>query len=202
MASTFNAMLDRLETVFKSQREFIQDTSHELRDPLTICRGHLELLGDDPEERRETLALVLDELDRMGGIVNDLQLLAEAEQTDFLRPEEIDLETLTHELAAKARALAPRQWELDDVGDGTLLADRHGLTEAMMNLAHNAVQHTEPGGHGRARQSSRRRRGAALGPRHRASASRSRTRRASSTASRAGAAPTAATAAAGSAWRS
>jgi signal transduction histidine kinase len=142
MASTFNAMLDRLETVFKSQREFIQDTSHELRDPLTICRGHLELLGDDPEERRETLALVLDEIDRMGSIVNDLQLLAEAEQTDFLRLEQVELATLTRELAAKARALAPRTWELDDVGTGTLHADRHALTEAMMNLANNAVQHT------------------------------------------------------------
>ena len=79
MARTFNAMLDRLETVFRSQREFVEDTSHELRDPLTICRGHLELLGEDPDEQRQTVALVTDELDRMTRTVDDLQLLADSE---------------------------------------------------------------------------------------------------------------------------
>jgi two-component system, OmpR family, sensor kinase len=142
MARSFNHMLDRLESVFRSQREFVQDASHELRDPLTICRGHLELLGDDPEERRATTALVLDELDRIGRIVDDLQLLAEAEHPDFLRREWIDFELLTHELVAKATALAPRRWSLDAVGVGSVFADRQRLTEAVMNLAHNAVQHT------------------------------------------------------------
>jgi two-component system, OmpR family, sensor kinase len=142
MARSFNTMLDRLESVFKSQRDFVQDASHELRDPLTICRGHLELLGDDPEERRATTALVLDELDRIGRIVDDLQLLAEAEHPDFLRREWVDLELLTNELVAKVTALAPRRWGLDRVATGTVFADRQRLTEAVMNLAHNAVQHT------------------------------------------------------------
>ena len=66
LASTFNEMLDRLEGAFDSQRRFTDDASHELKTPLTIVRGHLELLEDDPEERRETLALVTDELDRIG----------------------------------------------------------------------------------------------------------------------------------------
>jgi signal transduction histidine kinase len=142
MARSFNAMLDRLETVFRSEREFVQDASHELRDPLTICRGHLELLGDDPEEQRETVALVMDELDRMSRVVDDLSLLAEVEQPDFVQPELIDLEPFTHELVAKAGALAARDWLLDDAAEGVVLADRHRLTEAVMNLAHNAVQHT------------------------------------------------------------
>jgi len=143
MARSFNAMLDRLENVFRSQRQFTQDASHELRDPLTICRGHLELIGEDPEERRETIALVLDELDRMARIVDDLQLLAEADQPDFLRSERIDLGLFAHELVTKASALAPRQWKLDETADGvTVAVDRHRLTEAVMNLAHNAAKHT------------------------------------------------------------
>jgi signal transduction histidine kinase len=146
MAHSFNGMLDRLEQTFRSQRAFIQDTSHELRDPLTICRGHLELLGDDPEEREKTVLLVLDELDRMARIVDDLQLLADVEQPDFLRPEWIDLGSFTQELLAKARALGTREWQLDESGEGMFVADRHGLTEAVMNLAHNAVQHTDDGG--------------------------------------------------------
>jgi two-component system OmpR family sensor kinase len=145
MARSFNAMLDRLEATFRSHRAFVQDTSHELRDPLTICRGHLELLGDDPEERQRTVSLVLDELDRMARIVDDLQLLADAEQPGFLRPEWIELESFTSELLAKATALAPREWSLDESAEGMFVADRHGLTEGVMNLAHNAAQHTGEG---------------------------------------------------------
>jgi two-component system, OmpR family, sensor kinase len=144
MAQSFNAMLDRLESVFRSHREFIQDASHELRDPLTVCRGHIELLGDDPEERRETVAVVMDELDRMGRIVDELQLLAEAEQPDFLRVEWINLGAFGRELFAKAKALGDRNWVLEATGDGVFLADAQRVTEAVMNLAHNAVQHTEP----------------------------------------------------------
>ena len=166
MARSFNAMLDRLESVFQSQREFVQDASHELRDPLTICRGHLELLGDDPEERRATTALVLDELDRIGRIVDDLQLLAEAEHPDFLRREWIDLDVLTHELVAKATALAPRRWGLDRVASGSVFADRQRLTEAVMNLAHNAVQHTVAHDSVAIGSAARRERGAHLGARH------------------------------------
>jgi two-component system OmpR family sensor kinase len=143
MARSFNAMLDRLEAVFRHQRDFVRSVGHELRDPLTICRGHLELLGDDPEERRVTTALVMDELDRMGRIVDDLQLLAEAEHPGFLRREWIDVQLFAHELIAKASALDSRRWNLDEAPDGMFFADRQRLTEALMNLAHNAVQHTD-----------------------------------------------------------
>jgi two-component system OmpR family sensor kinase len=142
MARSFNAMLDRLESVFQSQREFVQDANHELRDPLTIVRGHLQLLEDDPDERRRTIQLVTDELDRMGTIVDDLKLLAEADQPGFLRFEWIDLEVFTKELHSKASALASRRWTIDGAGGGTFFADRHRLTQAAMNLAHNAVQHS------------------------------------------------------------
>jgi two-component system, OmpR family, sensor kinase len=142
MARSFNAMLDRLEAVFRSQREFIQDANHELRDPLTIVKGHLQLLDDDPAERERTIKLVLDELDRMGRIVDDLKLLADVEQPGFLRLERIDLTAFTEELAEKGTALAHRRWIVDGAGAGTLIGDRHRLTEAVMNLAHNAVQHT------------------------------------------------------------
>ena len=86
LAEQFNAMLDRLEQAFRTRREFIDDAGHELRTPITIVRGHLELLGDDPAERAEVVRLCTDELDRMARIVDDLLLLAKAGQPDFLRP--------------------------------------------------------------------------------------------------------------------
>ncbi|MGH2949801.1 MAG: ATP-binding protein [Solirubrobacteraceae bacterium] len=145
LGHTFNAMLDRLEAAFASQRAFVSDASHELRTPITIVRGHLELLGDDPDERRETIALVTDELDRMSRFVDDLLLLARAERDDFLRTSHVELGALTDELFDKAVALGPRDWRLEARGEGVLVADRQRLTQALMGFAQNAVQNTEEG---------------------------------------------------------
>jgi two-component system, OmpR family, sensor kinase len=145
MARSFNSMLDRLEAVFDSQRRFVQEASHELRDPLTIVRGQLEVLDEDPSEQRQTLALILDEVGRMGRIVADLQVLADVDQPDFLRPGLVDLRAFTRELLAKLAMLGDRSWVVDAEARGFVVADRHRLTEAVTNLAHNAVQHTFPG---------------------------------------------------------
>lgn len=145
LGHTFNAMLDRLESGFASQRAFLTDAGHELRTPITIVRGHLELLGDSPQERRETVDLVTDELDRMTRFVDDLLTLAKAERGDFLHLEDVDLDVLTEELMAKATGLAPRDWRLRHTGVGRLTADRQRLTQAVMNLAANAAQHTSEG---------------------------------------------------------
>ena len=145
LARTFNAMLDRLEVAFASQKDFISDAGHELRTPITIIRGHLELMGGDEQERRETLELVTDELDRMSRFVDDLLLLAKARQPDFLRLEPLDLDAVADEVFAKVRALAPRDWRLDaGAALGRVVADRQRLTQAMMNLAVNATRHTDP----------------------------------------------------------
>jgi signal transduction histidine kinase len=145
LATTFNEMLDRLEAAFATQRRFVDDAGHELRTPITVIRGHLELLEDDPEERRKTLDLVMDELDRMQRIVEDLIVLAKAERPDFLNLDTVDLATLTEEVHAKAAAIAARDWRLDGVGRGVVVADRQRLTQAMMQLAQNAAQHTGEG---------------------------------------------------------
>jgi signal transduction histidine kinase len=145
LARTFNAMLDRLESAFATQRQFVSDASHELRTPITIVRGHLELLGDDPDERRETIVLVTDELDRMSRFVDDLLLLAKAERDDFLSVSTVELGALTDELYDKARGLGARDWRLEARADSVVVADRQRLTQAMMGLAQNAVQHTTEG---------------------------------------------------------
>jgi two-component system OmpR family sensor kinase len=118
LADTFNEMLDRLAGAFAAQRAFIDDAGHELRTPITIVRGHLELMGDDPQDRRETVALVIDELDRMARIVADLLLLAKAEQPDFVQLEPVEIRDLTTELLMKARALGDRDWRLDACASG------------------------------------------------------------------------------------
>jgi two-component system, OmpR family, sensor kinase len=145
LGSTFNAMLDRLETSFSSQRELIRDVSHELRTPITIVRGHLEVLGVDPAERQEAIDLVTDELDRMSRLVEDLLILARAERPDFLQPEPIQVGAFTSEVLAKAKQLGDRRWTLELGRDGIVDADPQRLTQALVNLADNAVKQTETG---------------------------------------------------------
>ncbi|WP_246528220.1 sensor histidine kinase [Nocardiopsis composta] len=145
LAEQFNGMLDRLQDAFDVQRRFIDDAGHELRTPITIVRGHLELMGDDPEERREVVRLVTDELDRMARIVEDLLLLAKAERPDFLHYERVSVEELTIDIDAKVRALGEREWRLEEIGEGPIRADPQRVTQAMVQLAANAVRHTPPG---------------------------------------------------------
>lgn len=146
LSEQFNGMLDRLEQAFRAQRQFLDDASHELRTPITIIRGNLEFVADDdPRERAEVVRLCTDELDRMSRIVEDLLLLAKAERPDFVVTETVAMVDLISDVDAKLRALGDRRWELEAIaeGDGTL--DPQRITQALVQLAHNAVQHTRPG---------------------------------------------------------
>jgi signal transduction histidine kinase len=145
LAATFNDMLERLERAFHTQRHFLDDVGHELRTPLTIIRGHLEVLPDEPAARGRTLELVLDEVKRMSRMVDDLILLAKSDEPDFLQLGSVDVAGLTAEVHEKAGALGDRAWQVDSVGRGIIVADRDRLTQAIVQLAQNAVEHTRPG---------------------------------------------------------
>jgi signal transduction histidine kinase len=144
LADTFNSMMNRLQDAFTSQRNFINDAGHELRTPITIIQGHLELLDDVPPDVIETVELAQDELDRMARLVNDMILLAKSERPDFLQLETIEIASFADELLHKAQTLADRNWQLKQVGQGVIVADRQRLTGALLNLLNNAAQHTQP----------------------------------------------------------
>lgn len=139
----FNAMMDRIETAFDTQRNFLNDAGHELKTPITIIRGHLELMDTDPQSQQETVELVIDELDRMNRLVEDLVLLAKSERPDFLQIETIELTSFVTELFSKLQKLGQRNWHLDNaILSGKMTGDRQRITQAIINLANNAVQHT------------------------------------------------------------
>jgi signal transduction histidine kinase len=142
LAQTFNEMLDRLEEAFESRKRFVDDASHELRTPITIVRGHLELLDAVPEEREKTLELVTDELDRMSRLVEDMLLLARSENPEFLSLKVIDSSALVEDVRSKAEVIAPREWVLDERPKGRIVADRQRITQALIQLAQNASQNT------------------------------------------------------------
>ncbi|QCB92880.1 sensor histidine kinase [Cellulomonas shaoxiangyii] len=146
LAGSVNAMLDRLERAFGSQRELLDDVGHELRTPLTIVRGHLELLDpSDAADVRATQALALDELDRMQRLVDDLVTLAIADRPDFVRPAPVDVGRLTDDVLEKARALGERRFVVVSRADVTARVDAQRITQAWLQLLANAVRFSAPG---------------------------------------------------------
>ncbi len=145
LARTFNGMLDRLEHAFADQRQFLDDASHELRTPITIVRGNLETLSEDPVQREASMAVVLDELDRMGRLVEDLLTLARSDGPDFVVLGQVEVSELTLGVLTRARSLADRDWQLDEVGAGFFRADEQRVLQAMLQLAENAAGPHLPG---------------------------------------------------------
>ncbi|MGH9086692.1 MAG: sensor histidine kinase [Acidimicrobiales bacterium] len=149
LADTFDAMLDRLSAVMSTQRRLLSDVSHQLRTPLTVARGHLEVLARsgfaDRAATEETVHLVLDELADMTGLVDSLLLLGRAIEPDFLQLEPIDLRSFLGDLYEAAVVLAARQWAMGDVPDVVVWADAGKLRGALLNVVDNAVKATAPG---------------------------------------------------------
>ncbi len=144
LATTFNRMLERLEASFAREQRFIREASHELRTPITICRGHLEVLGADPhpDDLRETIDVVVDELGRMGRIVEDMATLARVEDPGFVRLETVDLGRFIADVARAAEPLLEGRLRVGAVPDGAAVrCDPQRLAQAVLNLLQNAKRH-------------------------------------------------------------
>jgi signal transduction histidine kinase len=150
LADSFDTMLDRLEDAFARQRAFASDASHELRTPLTVIRGQLEVLARTPdpsaEDVRRVEHLVRTEILRMERLVEDLLVLARADESEFLRRRTIDIEPFAEELLDAVRPTADRRFEFGGVPAGTLDVDPDRLAQALRNLLRNAVEQTAAGG--------------------------------------------------------
>jgi two-component system OmpR family sensor kinase len=146
LADAFNHMLDRLTEAFAGQRAFVADASHELRTPLTVIRGQLEILAGQaaPTERevRRVERLVQAEIARITRLVDDLLLLAKAEQTEFLKIESIELSEYVRGLWDGMSLVASRRFEIGAIPHGLLRADPDRLAQALRNLIANAIEHT------------------------------------------------------------
>jgi signal transduction histidine kinase len=150
LAEAFDSMLDRLQAAFDRQNAFVADASHELRTPLTVIRGQLEVLALDPappaEAVRRVDALVRTEVDRMGRMVEDLLVLARAQDVGFLRPEPVAVPELTEDLLEAQRTTADRHFHHEARAHGVLHADPDRMAQAIRNLLRNAIEHTPDGG--------------------------------------------------------
>ncbi len=132
---------EQLRSMLERQERFIHDASHELRTPVTIARGHLELAAEHAGTGFE-LDVALDELSRIDAIIGRLLLLASAGQPDFLQIEDVDLEGFLEDIFMRWSDVAPRAWRLGTLAQGRLQVDPDRLRAALDALLENAVKFT------------------------------------------------------------
>jgi two-component system, OmpR family, sensor kinase len=146
LAEAFDHMLDRVQDAFDRQTAFVADASHELRTPLTVVRGQLEVLAladrPDAAEVRRVEKLVGLEVDRMSRLVQDMLLLAQADEEGFLRPSVIELRPFLIDLVRGLADAASQRLELGAIPELLVEADEDRLAQALRNLLQNAIAHT------------------------------------------------------------
>jgi signal transduction histidine kinase len=146
LAEAFDRMVARLQEAFASQRRFLSDASHELRTPLTVARGQLELLEESLRgaEPRRSLAVTMEELDRMRRIVDDLLLLARLDEGMPLRREPVEVELVLREALLRGMQLVRMEARVETEADVFAMADPDRLLQVLTNLVTNAVRHAGP----------------------------------------------------------
>jgi signal transduction histidine kinase len=138
------AVAETRASLLERQRQFLADASHELRTPVTIARGHLELLRREQPDAPE-VEVALDELGRMDRIIERLLFLARAGQPGFLVPRTIDIEGFLGDVFLRWSEVAQRAWRLNVDLAGSLPVDPEALRSALDALLENAVKYTDPG---------------------------------------------------------
>ena len=153
LATVFNETLGRLDASFQQMRRFTANVSHELRTPLTAIRSVGEVALREPHDAAAYRAVVesmLEEADRLSGLVDRLLMVSRADTGDRARTRDtINLADLADNVAGHLGVLAEeKEQALVVVQDGrpTCRGDRIVLRQALINLVDNAIKYTPPGG--------------------------------------------------------
>ncbi len=150
LAETFDAMLGRLEAGVEQQRNFIQDTSHELRNPLAVMATNLDVVLTDPTageaELRSTAEVVRRTVDRATRSVDDLVMFARSDVPASAR-EPVSLRDVAAEVVEEYAGPIEEAALAVEVaaGDAIVSAERGAVKRALANLVNNAVRLTRTG---------------------------------------------------------
>jgi two-component system OmpR family sensor kinase len=148
LGRSLNGMLDRLEQAIERERGFVAEAGHELRTPLSLLRGELDLAlrhAGSEDELRAALRTASDETDRLVQMAGDLLLIARTDRGELpLHPEPLDaralLDSVRNRFAWRADD-AGRDIAVDVAAPVTVEGDRIALEQALGNLVDNALRH-------------------------------------------------------------
>jgi heavy metal sensor kinase len=154
LIETFNEMISRLDQSFRQIKQFSTDASHELKTPLTILKGEVEVTLRKKrmsDEYEQTLRSNLEEINRMSQIVDDLLFLSRADIGEIrLNKEKIDLTEILNEVVVQMNILAQakniRIETSNHHGDIHIFGDALRIRELFLNLIENGIKYTEGGG--------------------------------------------------------
>lgn len=145
LSRTVNSMLDRIEVSVDVQRQLLDDVRHELKTPITIVRGHLELMdAADRTDVENTRQIGISELDRMSRLVEDIDQLATVEEGS-LEMGVVDVEALTTRVGELVGVIPGHDWRVESRGRGRIEGDYDRLLQAWLALADNAAKYTPEG---------------------------------------------------------
>jgi len=154
LIETFNEMISRLDQSFRQIKQFSSDASHELKTPLTILKGEVEVTlrkERSPQEYQQTLKSNLEEINRMSQIVEDLLLLSRADTGEVrLSKEDINLTDILNEVVTQMDRLAKSKGlclsTSNHYQDIHIFGDALRIRELFINLIENGIKYTEQGG--------------------------------------------------------
>jgi signal transduction histidine kinase len=142
-----NRLASNLRASLQRQRDFVSNASHELLTPITIARGHIDLVrhyhAADNDEVAGACDTVVGELERMERLIDQLLLIEGAPTPGFLLPVEVDLPEFMRVLYQRWHVAAPRRWVLGAVTTAVVTIDRDRVVIALDELLENAVRHTQ-----------------------------------------------------------
>lgn len=136
---------DTVEGAFENQRRLLDDVRHELKTPITIVRGHLEMMdAADPDDVEAIRSLGIAELDRMTRLIGDIDVLAAVEGGQ-LSTGDVDLAALTQRVFEMVGVIGDHAWRVEQCADGVIRADGDRLLQAWLQLADNATKYSPAG---------------------------------------------------------
>ncbi len=148
LANTFNYMTGEVSKVGSLQKDLVANVSHEMRIPLTMIKGYAEAIkditGEDKEKRDKQLDIIIEETDRLNSLVSDILSLGRIESGhEKIEFEDIPIKELIEGILQKYKLIYPDysflfrcNWE------GVVFADEGRITQVIMNLINNAINHT------------------------------------------------------------
>ncbi|MFQ5456335.1 MAG: sensor histidine kinase [Nitrospirota bacterium] len=153
LIDVLNEMLDRLEKSFEAQKRFTADASHEIRSPLTIMKGNIEVILRKKRSQEEYIQIMesnLEEINRLSRITNALLMLARVDSGEIgIAKEPMNLYDVIHDLYSDFLDTARENgidMTLTGEKDSEMIGDKDKIRQLFVNLLENAVRYTKEGG--------------------------------------------------------